>query len=164
MRHFPTLMSHELRMLLVSPATYVAATLFLGFMGLLLVVAIVSGIVLYGPFTRRLAFGVVRTDGSRRRTWLDLHNLLGIVTLVWLVVVGATGVINTLAIPMYGLYELSIVIARFIEKRSADAEEDEESADAASAKPATASTKPVTGGTTGSATGSTAGSTAASIR
>lgn len=34
MRHFPTLLSHELRMLLVSPATYVAATLFLGFMGL----------------------------------------------------------------------------------------------------------------------------------
>ncbi len=35
MRHFPTLLSHELRMLLVSPATYVAATLFLGFMGLI---------------------------------------------------------------------------------------------------------------------------------
>ena len=34
MKHFPTLLSHELRMLLVSPATYVAATLFLGFMGL----------------------------------------------------------------------------------------------------------------------------------
>jgi ABC-2 type transport system permease protein len=34
MRHLPTLLSHELRMLLVSPATYVAATLFLGFMGL----------------------------------------------------------------------------------------------------------------------------------
>jgi len=35
MKHFPTLLSHELRMLLVSPATYVAATLFLGFMGLI---------------------------------------------------------------------------------------------------------------------------------
>lgn len=34
MKHFPTLLSHEIRMLLVSPATYVAATLFLGFMGL----------------------------------------------------------------------------------------------------------------------------------
>jgi ABC-2 type transport system permease protein len=33
-KHFPTLLSHEIRMLLVSPATYVAATLFLGFMGL----------------------------------------------------------------------------------------------------------------------------------
>lgn len=35
MKHFPTLLSHELRMLLVSPATYIAATLFLGFMGLI---------------------------------------------------------------------------------------------------------------------------------
>jgi ABC-2 type transport system permease protein len=35
MKHFPTLLSHEVRMLLVSPATYFAATLFLGFMGLI---------------------------------------------------------------------------------------------------------------------------------
>jgi ABC-2 type transport system permease protein len=35
MKHFPTLLSHEIRMLLVSPATYVAATLFLSFMGLI---------------------------------------------------------------------------------------------------------------------------------
>src|SRR3954465_6494090 len=35
MKHFPTLLSHEIRMLLVSPATYVAATLFLWFMGMI---------------------------------------------------------------------------------------------------------------------------------
>lgn len=35
MKHFLTLLSHEIRMLLVSPATYFAATLFLGFMGLI---------------------------------------------------------------------------------------------------------------------------------
>ncbi len=35
MKHFPTLLSHEIRMLLVSPATYVASTLFLAFMGLI---------------------------------------------------------------------------------------------------------------------------------
>jgi len=29
--------------------------------------------------------------------WLDLHNLLGIVTLAWALVVGATGIINTWA-------------------------------------------------------------------
>ncbi|WP_406677672.1 PepSY-associated TM helix domain-containing protein [Rhodopseudomonas infernalis] len=78
----------------------VPGTLFLGSMGLLLVIAIVSGVVLYGPFTRRLAFGVVRTDGSRRRTWLDLHNLLGVVTLAWFGVVSFTGVVNTLAAPI----------------------------------------------------------------
>ncbi|EGI78277.1 PepSY-associated TM helix domain-containing protein [Hylemonella gracilis] len=74
--------------------------LFLGFMGLLLLVAIVSGVVLYSPFMRKLEFGAVRRENSPRIKWLDLHNLLGIVTLVWLFVVGATGVINTLADPL----------------------------------------------------------------
>lgn len=71
--------------------------LFLGFMGLLLVVAVVSGTVVYGPFMRKLDFGTVRKDRSTRIKWLDLHNLLGIVTLTWLLVVGGTGVINTWA-------------------------------------------------------------------
>jgi len=71
--------------------------LFLGFMGLLLVLAIVSGVVLYAPFMRKLRFGEVRRERSARIKWLDLHNLLGVVTLVWALVVGATGVINTWA-------------------------------------------------------------------
>lgn len=71
--------------------------LFLGLMGLLLLVALVSGVVLYAPFTRRLAFGTVRHQRSRRLRWLDLHNVLGIVTLIWALVVGATGMINTWA-------------------------------------------------------------------
>jgi uncharacterized iron-regulated membrane protein len=71
--------------------------LFLGFMGLLLLIAIVSGVVLYAPFMRKLRFGDVRRERSARVKWLDLHNLLGIVTLTWLFVVGATGMINTWA-------------------------------------------------------------------
>ncbi|MGX7745093.1 PepSY-associated TM helix domain-containing protein [Rhodopseudomonas parapalustris] len=74
--------------------------LFLGAMGLLLVASIVSGVVVYAPFMRRLDFGTVR-QRSRRLKWLDLHNLFGIVTTVWLFVVGITGAINTLAMPMY---------------------------------------------------------------
>ncbi|MFC5548859.1 PepSY-associated TM helix domain-containing protein [Massilia aerilata] len=75
----------------------VAGKLFLGCMGLLLLVAIVSGVVLYAPFMRKLEFGDVRHGRTARLKWLDLHNLLGIVTLVWTLVVGATGVVNTLA-------------------------------------------------------------------
>src|SRR5882672_6369709 len=37
MKHFLTLLSHEIRMLLVSPSTYIAATAFLGFMGFIFV-------------------------------------------------------------------------------------------------------------------------------
>ena len=71
--------------------------LFLGLMGLLLIVAVVSGVVLYAPFMRKLDFGEVRHERSRVIKWLDLHNLLGIVTLVWVFVVGATGMVNTWA-------------------------------------------------------------------
>ncbi|MBF5056852.1 PepSY-associated TM helix domain-containing protein [Alcanivorax sp. 521-1] len=74
--------------------------LFLGFMGLLLIAAIVSGVVLYAPFMRKLEFGTLRVKRSRRLKWLDYHNLLGIVTVAWLTVVGLTGVVNTLATPI----------------------------------------------------------------
>ena len=71
--------------------------LFLGLMGALFVVSLVSGAVLYAPFMRKLDFGTVRHDRPARIRWLDLHNLLGIVTLVWALVVGGTGVVNTWA-------------------------------------------------------------------
>ncbi len=79
--------------------------LFLGAMGLLLVASLVSGTVVYAPFMRRLAFGTIRKDRSRRVRWLDTHNLIGIVTLAWLAVVGLTGVINALATPIAALWQ-----------------------------------------------------------
>jgi uncharacterized iron-regulated membrane protein len=81
--------------------------LFLGVMGLLFVVSLVSGAVVYGSFMRKLPFGVVRRERSPRLKWLDLHNLLGIVTLVWALVVGVTGVINTLAQPIFGYWQMT---------------------------------------------------------
>lgn len=74
--------------------------LFMGAMGVLFVVAIISGLVLYGPFMRKQRFGTLRTGRNRRLAWLDLHNVLGVVTLGWALVVGLTGAINTLAKPL----------------------------------------------------------------
>ncbi|MBT2339037.1 MULTISPECIES: PepSY-associated TM helix domain-containing protein [Pseudomonas] len=71
--------------------------LLLAVMGLLFVIAIVSGVVLYLPFMRRLKFATVRQDKSTRLRWLDLHNLIGVVTLVWALTVGVTGVIAACA-------------------------------------------------------------------
>src|SRR5699024_10750236 len=59
------------------------------------------------PFMRRLDFGTVRTGRSRRVRWLDLHNLLGIVTVAWLSVVTLTGMINTLAMPIEMMWQAS---------------------------------------------------------
>lgn len=71
--------------------------LFLGLMGLLFVIALVSGLVVYAPSMRKLEFGTVRRHRPRRVRWLDLHNLLGVVTVGWTLVVGFTGVVNTWA-------------------------------------------------------------------
>jgi len=71
--------------------------LLLAFMGLMFVLAIISGTVLYAPFMRKLKFATVRVDKSRRMRWLDLHNLIGVVTLTWALVVGVTGVISACA-------------------------------------------------------------------
>ena len=80
--------------------------LFLAAMGLLFVVALVSGTVLYAPFMKKLDFGTLRTGRSRRLKWLDYHNLLGIVALAWMTVVGVTGIINALVTPITRAWQM----------------------------------------------------------
>ena len=96
---------YVIRTLHVDMFAGIPGKLFLGVMGLFLIAAIVSGVVLYAPFMRRLDFGTVRNARGKRIRWLDLHNLLGIVTLGWLTVVGATGVINTWADSIFKLWQ-----------------------------------------------------------
>jgi uncharacterized iron-regulated membrane protein len=85
--------------------------LFMGLMALLFVAAIVSGIAVYGPFMRKIDFGTVRTNRSTRLKWLDLHNLIGVVTLAWGLAVGVTGVINELSTPLFALWQKTDVAA-----------------------------------------------------
>ena len=105
--------------------------LFLGFMGLQLIVAIVSGVVLYAPFMRKLEFGTVREGRTKRLKWLDLHNLLGIVTLVWALVVGATGVVNTLADVLLKVWQATEIAAMLEPYKNAKPPERMASMDAA---------------------------------
>jgi uncharacterized iron-regulated membrane protein len=71
--------------------------LFLGLMGILFCIAVISGVVVYAPSMRKQKFGVYRAERPRVVRWLDLHNLAGILLVVWTLVVGFTGVINTWA-------------------------------------------------------------------
>ncbi|MBN9041795.1 MAG: peptidase [Rhizobiales bacterium 62-47] len=71
--------------------------LFLGLMGILFCVAVISGIVVYAPSMRKLRFGAYRGDRPRVVRRLDVHNLAGILLVMWTLVVGFTGVINTWA-------------------------------------------------------------------
>jgi len=95
--------------------------LFLGGMGMLFLIAIISGVVLYWPFTRRLEFGTIRQTKSNRIVWLDWHNLLGVTTVVWAVVVSGTGMINTWAEPMLDQWrtnELASMVAPYAGSRA----------------------------------------------
>jgi len=97
--------------------------LFLGLIGILFVISIVSGIWLYGPFMKKLDFGTVRLERSLRLKWLDLHNLLGIATAAWLLVVGITGVMNELSTPLFGIWQMTdvkAVLARYKGRTYAD--------------------------------------------
>jgi uncharacterized iron-regulated membrane protein len=78
--------------------------LIMGVMALSFVISLLSGALVYGPFMRQLEFGTYRKKGARRTQWFDLHNLLGIVTLLWAFVVGATGMMNALSTPLFGLW------------------------------------------------------------
>ncbi len=82
-------------LLLGDPGMY-----FLGFMGFLFALALVSGVVLYSPFAKKAGFAGVRKEKAARIRWLDWHNMIGGVTLAWALVVGLTGTINTLSEPI----------------------------------------------------------------
>ncbi len=79
--------------------------LFLGLMGILFVISIISGIVLYGRIMKHFDFGMVRKDKSARLKWLDTHNFLGIAITAWMLVVGLTGVINAMSDVIIGLWQ-----------------------------------------------------------
>lgn len=90
--------------------------LFLGVMAGLFLLATVSGVVLYAPFMRERSYGVVRRERGPRLKWLDLHNLLGVGTAVWIFAVGFTGMVNTwadLLIKVWQFQELGSMTAAY---------------------------------------------------
>lgn len=51
-----------------------------------------------------LATARIAKSGAPRLHWFDLHNLLGMVTLAWTFVLGATGIMNALSTTLFGLW------------------------------------------------------------
>ena len=86
-------------------------SLILAAMGVLFAVSIVSGVVVYAPILAKVPFGKVRLGRSARIKWLDLHNLLGMLALVWMLLVGLTGVLLALSKPVYGLWQATELAA-----------------------------------------------------
>jgi uncharacterized iron-regulated membrane protein len=67
-------------------------------------VSLVTGIVIYAPFAKDRAFAAVRRNAPVPR-WLDLHNVIGITLAAWMLVVGATGLMNALEKPLFGAWQ-----------------------------------------------------------
>lgn len=71
--------------------------LFGGVIALLVLLSLLSGLVVYAPYVKRIVFGAVRGRPGSRLKQLDLHNLIGVVVLGWAFVVSLTGVFLALA-------------------------------------------------------------------
>src|SRR6058998_3536943 len=88
MKHFWTILSHELRMLLVNPATYIAAVLFLGVMGF-----IFTGILeTYSHTSQELSPGYVFFE----LFWLPVFLLVPLLTMKCLAEERRLGTLETL--------------------------------------------------------------------
>ena len=72
--------------------------------GLCALASVLSGIMIYAPFAGSRPFADVRRARARRLGWLDRHNVIGIATAAWLVVVAGTGVMNAVEHPLFALW------------------------------------------------------------
>lgn len=74
---------------------------------LLVLISLVSGVIVYAPYVKRIAFGVLRRGRSARLLQLDLHNFIGMVVLGWLFVVTFTGFLLGFATLALGLWQMT---------------------------------------------------------
>lgn len=80
-------------------------TLFLGGMGLIFFISIVSGVVVYAPYIKRLSFTAIRKNRDKNIKRLDTHNMVGIITVSWVSVVTISGIILTLVTPLTAIWQ-----------------------------------------------------------
>lgn len=82
---------------------------------LLVLISLVSGVVIYAPYVRNVAFGVLRRGRGPRLLQVDLHNFIGAVVLGWILIVSCSGFLlgfSTLAQAVWQNTEFEAVKAR----------------------------------------------------
>lgn len=83
---------------------------------LLVLLSLLSGLVVYAPYVKRIAFGVLRRGKGTRLLQLDLHNFIGAIVLGWALVVTITGLMlgfGSLAAGIWQANELPRLQAEF---------------------------------------------------
>lgn len=84
------------------------------FFALLVLVSLVSGLIVYWPHVRKVAFGLLRRGKGPRLRQLDLHNTIGAIVLGWAFSVSLTGFLlgfGTLATGLWSQHQLARVQA-----------------------------------------------------
>lgn len=79
---------------------------------LFVLLSLLSGLVVYAPYVKRFAFGVLRRGRGARLLQLDLHNFSGALVLGWALVVTLTGFLlgfGTVALGVWQMTELGAV-------------------------------------------------------
>lgn len=80
-------------------------TLSLGLMGVIFFISIISGVVVYAPYIKRLSFATVRKNKDKNIKRLDTHNMIGIITISWVSIVTISGIILTLVTPLTAIWQ-----------------------------------------------------------
>ncbi len=91
--------------------------------GLLVVLSLLSSLVIYAPYMRKLAFGTIRRSRGMRLTQLDLHNLAGAVVIGWALTVSVTGFLigfSNVAIVVWQLTDLAGVRRELVDRPPVD--------------------------------------------
>jgi uncharacterized iron-regulated membrane protein len=85
---------------------------------LLVLISLLSGLVVYAPYVKRIVFGVLRRGRGVRLLQLDLHNFIGALVLGWALVVTLTGFLLGFGSVAIGLWQLT-EFKPFIEEAAA---------------------------------------------
>ncbi|SMF80072.1 PepSY-associated TM helix domain-containing protein [Pseudobacteriovorax antillogorgiicola] len=82
--------------------------LYVSLIGILYLIVLVLGFVIYGPYARRLGFGHLRSIPSKPKVWwLDFHKFLGTSIFAWSVLIGFTGVCLGLGDQLIKYYQVT---------------------------------------------------------
>lgn len=73
----------------------------------LILVSLLSGIILYGPFMKGSSFGEIRSFPAHRK-WMDIHKMTGMLTGMWAVVLTASGILILFFSAAYRDYTASV--------------------------------------------------------
>lgn len=74
---------------------------------LLVFLSLVSGMVVYAPYIKKVLFGVIRRQKGQRIFQLDLHNLMGSVILGWALVVTISGFLLGFSAVATGIWQMT---------------------------------------------------------